>query len=112
MSWRSYGPGKYATIVDSYISRAHTSQETGSVAEYGWYGMVEGDLADIATSHANEDHDELTVEELQDLSLYCGALLAEDSQGFVEVCYFSDVTEMYAAWDELEKALSEYEEEC
>ena len=113
--WRSYGPGKYDSIVDQYVHAltmdGWTSEETGDVQENGtWYGLVKFNLADIEKV-AREEEDELTAEEREELSTTVGAIVHEDDQGFVGVNYFDSVAKMNKAWKAVEAEVEEFYEE-
>ena len=66
---RSYGPGKFSTVLDSYVYELSLDggpdEEAGSVDEGGWYGFMnvgEG-FAEAVTEIADEHGDVLTPEE-------------------------------------------------
>jgi len=101
--WREYGPGKFLTVVDSYIYNAGVpDRETGSVDEHGWYGYYDGGLLELSREQAEQDGTPLTDEEVSDLTLLCGAIVYEDFYGFVDVNYFESKDKLEAAWKEIE----------
>lgn len=107
---RSYGPGKFNTILDSYVYGVSldggTDAECGSVDELGWYGLMRNGRTIF------KDHDP-NLEPLNDaekklLTESAGVILSEDSNGFVYVQYFETTMELNAAWSKIE---SEYKTE-
>lgn len=105
---RSYGPGKFDTILDSYVYSVSLDggcdMEAGSVQDMGWYGLMRGG------STIFRDHDpflETLNEDEQEILTSCaGVIISEDSQGFVGVTYYDTDDELTAAWNEVE---AEYE---
>ena len=101
---RPYGPGKFATIVDSYVYDASLDgcdEETGSVDEVGaWYGLLRGPI-DVTA-------DDLTLAERAYLSAAKGgAIVSEDSQGFVDVVCYETAEALNAAWATIEAEIAE-----
>lgn len=102
---RSYGPGKFDTILDEYVYSVSLDggpdEELGSVSENGtWYGLMRNG------STIFRDHDpmlETLNEAEQELLTSCaGVIIEEDSQGFVGVTYYDTEAEMDAAWRQIE----------
>jgi hypothetical protein len=102
---RPYGPGKFSTVLDSYVYGVSldggTDDELGSVSENGhWYGLMRHGHSIF------KDHDPLletlTESEGEYLKSCAGAILSEDSQGFVYVEYFATMAELDAKWAEIE----------
>lgn len=102
---RGYGPGKFDTIVDSYVydvSLSGCDEETGSVDETGrWYGLIRGHIL------PDPGESPLTGTALNDaetalLARSAGAILSEDSQGFVSVEYFTDMAKLDREWAAIE----------
>lgn len=103
---RPYGPGKFDTILDSYVYAVSLDggcdDECGSVDETGrWYGL----MRDGSTIF--QDHDPLleplNAAEQDQLTAAAGVILSADSQGFVSVEYFDTSDALNAAWDECER---------
>jgi hypothetical protein len=97
---RPYGPGKFYTMLDAAVWEASLDggpdEESGSVDELGWSGLVRAPILDFI------GHDELwnglTPEEQGFVAAHAGAILFEDSQGFVSVDYFETAAALDAAW--------------
>src|SRR6266571_7157828 len=106
---RPYGPGKFNTILDSYVYEVSLDggcdDEIGSVDEGGWFGMMRNGRTIF------KDHDPLleTLNEAERelLTTSAGVILSEDSNGFVYVDYFKTEDELNAAWDRI---VSEHED--
>jgi len=102
---RPYGPGKFNTILDSYVYQVSLDggcdSETGSVDGMGWYGLMRHGRTIF------RDHDPLletlNEEEKEELTSCAGVILSEDSNGFVYVKYFDSTQELDKAWAELEQ---------
>ena len=97
---RPYGPGKYDTMLDAYIhdlSMNGCDEECGDTQDGLWYGLLRGiqvemPFSDIAAGRLTDD-------ELAFLRQHrAGAILSEDSQGFVTVDYFTSQRSIEAAW--------------
>jgi hypothetical protein len=69
-------------------------EETGSVDELGWYGM----LTFSATAHCD----------CPALNRAYGAILNQDSQGFKSVELYDNETQLNTAWYDIEQAYSEF----
>ncbi len=110
---RSYGPGKFNTIVDSYVydlAGNGCDEEGGDVQENGtWYGLMrdtfklEGPFVDFTP----EQLANMTQAERELLTTTAGVIISEDDQGFVTVEYFDTAEQLEAAWSEVEAELSE-----
>lgn len=112
---RSYGPGKFIKIIDSYVYEltldGGADREEGSEGD-GWYGFVEitPDVVDRINEIAKEEKDQLTGAEgalLDDTSV---VILCEREDGIVEADWFTGFdgkTKAEAAWKEIE---SEFED--
>lgn len=103
---RPYGPGKFHTILDSYVWSVSLDggcdDETGDVAEIGvWYGLMRNG------STIFRDHDphleSLNDEEREKLTSCAGVIVFEDSNGFVGVTYYTTDEELDAAWQEVSR---------
>ena len=104
---RKYGPGKFDTILDEQVyqlSLDGVDDETGSVQEYGWYGKLDGPLT------ISDPTDPLTEDEQAYLAEQGGgAILSEDSQGFVTIEYFASADELETRWERIADGVREDE---
>lgn len=104
---RSYGPGKFNTIVDSYIyttSLDGCDDEAGSVQDQGWSGLFRGPIhckgSDMdGWAAARIDGWDLNAAEIRQLNECEGIILREDSSGFVDVEYYDTGDELELAWE-------------
>lgn len=101
---RPYGPGKFNTILDSYVYSVSLDggcdEEEGSVSECGaWCGIMRNGRAIF------RDHDPLletlNTTEQEKLTSSAGVILREDSQGFVFVTYYDTDESLQAAWSQI-----------
>jgi len=109
---RPYGPGKFSTILDAYVYsvslEGSCDAEAGDVQENGhWYGLMRH--GHTIWSDADQDREALNETEQEYLRACAGAILAEDSQGFVYVTYFDAMEALDAAWEAIEAEISEYD---
>ena len=117
MTIRGYGPGKFSTILDSYVyalaGEGWESESLGEAEDFGYYGMV--DLGPEALERiekiASEEGDTLTEEEMGMIEYSWGAIYSEDSQGFVDVDYINTEANIKKAWDDLEEEYEAFMEE-
>lgn len=107
---RSYGPGKFSTILDSYVYSVSLDggcdMEAGDVSECGvWYGMMRHGRTIF------RDHDpmleSLNEAEQAQLTGCSGVILREDSNGFVYVTYYETEPELDAAWAAIESEFAD-----
>lgn len=99
---RPYGPGKFNTILDSYVysmSLDGTDEELGESDSFGWYGMLTGPITPRNAMMPKLNSAELTL-----LATCAGIILSENSQGFVTVEYYDDLETFNKEWTGLEKA--------
>ncbi len=115
---RRYGPGKFDTILDSYVYRLSLdgAESVGDVSEIGIvYSRVKlgpDAVKDIEAEIEREKDDPLTDEERELVKDSFGAILTENDQGFVSVDYFDTEKEYNSDWKEIEEEVdSMYEEE-
>jgi hypothetical protein len=110
---RPYGPGKFNTIVDSHVydlSLNGGDDECGDVQVGYHYSLLrgafklDGSFVDFVPAVLNE----LTADERELLSTTAGVIIAEDSQGFVDVTYYDTTADLDAAWAECKKETAEY----
>jgi hypothetical protein len=116
MSIRRYGPGKFDTVLDSYVyvvSMDGTDEELGEAETFGWYGLMYGgrDLVDAVESEVEDADDELTDAEREQLAAAQGVLLHEDEHGFVGVTYFDTKDELRKEWQAVEDDYEDFLEE-
>ncbi|MGI0150057.1 MAG: hypothetical protein ACREDF_11080 [Thermoplasmata archaeon] len=106
---RRYGPGKFDTILDSYVfSLSLDGADTvGDVSEIGIvYSRIElgaDAVKGIEREIEREKDDPLTDEEHELVSGSFGAILTENDQGFVSVDYFETEKEYESDWKEIEE---------
>lgn len=99
-------PGKFegGYVIDESVYELMLDgpdEEVGDVFGKGmWYSLLES-LDGLDTSDFTEDEKEFIAEQV-------GAIISEDSQGFVTVEYFDSHKELEKAWREI---LAWYEEE-
>ena len=108
---RSYGPGKFDTLLDSFLYELSTEgvDEELSTEGWGWQGLLlfDDQLEDEVAGIAVMRKQPLTPKERGLLRPSAGAILTESENGFVSVHYFSGEPELKQAWREL---LEEYED--
>jgi hypothetical protein len=112
--WRSYGPGKFDSMVDSFIFQAGLDgldEETGDVQGPGWFGLAVGNILKMAEDGAKEQDDELTPDERDELADTAAVILSESDQGFVSVEYFDTAAEAREKWKEIEEEVSGFFDE-
>jgi len=103
---RPYGPGKFDTILDSYVysvSLDGTDMECGSVDETGrWYGAIIGGLDLSHADKRDNAYFDLNSVEREELRTCAGVILTECSQGFVSVEYYETEEKLREVWAEIE----------
>ena len=111
---REYGPGKFSTILDSYVYEVSLNgscdDETGSTDCGSWYGLMRHGRTIF------QDHDplleSLNEDEQAQLTECAGVIVREDSYGFVAVHYFDTVKQLDDAWaDALARTMQDEEQE-
>lgn len=111
MPIRRYGPGKFDTIVDSYVYglalEGHGSESVGDAQDFGHYESVllgpEG-LEAIEEIIERDQSDPLNADEKSLIRSSYGAIVGEDSQGSVSVSYARTKKQLDAEWAKIEKA--------
>jgi hypothetical protein len=106
---RPYGPGKFSTILDSYVFQVSLDggcdAEAGDANTTGWHGLMRHGRTIF------KDHDpfleSLNEDEQEKLTSSAGVILSEDSNGFVYVQYFDSESELDATWAKIEQENSE-----
>lgn len=115
--WRGYGPGKYDSVVDSYVhaldGEGWGDEEIGDVADFGWYGLMSGDPGflmepDAIPRIAREGKDELTPEERRQLKETVGVIIHESDSGSVGITYYKSEKQLKKAWEELAAEAEEF----
>jgi hypothetical protein len=109
---RPYGPGKFSTVLDSYvygISLGGGCDEEESNGDAGiWYGIMRHGRTIF------RDHDPLletlNSAEQEKLTSSAGVILYEDSNGFVYVSYYATDDELNAEWAKVVAEFAELEE--
>lgn len=117
---RSYGPGKYDSIVDSYVhaldGEGWGSEELGDVSDFGWYGLMgpadAGFLLepDAVPRIAREEKDQLTLEEMKKLRSVVGVIINETDTGFVHIEYFGSEKALKKTWEGIAAEAEEFYE--
>jgi hypothetical protein len=114
---RSYGPGKFYTVLDSYAFEMTLDGGVDEEASYGdgngWYGLlwVDKDTGDRVREIARKDEDELTEEEEDLLKSSKAVIFFERSDGLVEADWFDNKKEAEKAWADVLVDTEEGEEE-
>lgn len=111
-------PGKYegGLVIDEYLHRVSlngSDEELGESEDFGWYGLFKvekGDLAQDIAEVMEEDKEKLTKEEESFLRNVVGAIICENSQGFVDVTWFTNKRTRDEAWKKLEEDYEEFQE--
>lgn len=117
MTIRSYGPGKFSDVIDSYVYLVTLdggADEEQSYPEGGrWYGLVRFDPETVKAveREARENGDKLTPEELDQFKRAAGVILFERSDGIVEASWYSKKDKLEKAWKEIEKEFESMGEE-
>lgn len=108
MAIRSYGPGKFIDIIDSYAYEitldGGADEETSYPDAGGWYGLLHLDQKTRERVHqqAHYEEDDLTEEESDLLDDSKAIIFFERSDGIVEADWFDDMGKAELAWDEIE----------
>jgi CO dehydrogenase/acetyl-CoA synthase beta subunit len=114
---RSYGPGKFYTLLDSFAFEMTLNGGVDEEASYGegggWYGLVwiNDDAREQICEIAKEEKDPLTEEEQDLLDESLAVIFFERSDGIVEADWFDSKKEAEQAWAEILVDTEEEEEE-
>lgn len=88
--------GKFATETDEIVydmSLSACDAECGDIQfGDGWHGLLTFNDGEAATVAASLGED----------TMYAGAIIREDGQGFVDVDYYEDAATLASAWAEIE----------
>lgn len=101
---RSYGPGKFATILDSHAYRVSGDGGTDEEASYpdggGWFGIVwiNDAVRDAFAEEAANENETLTKEEDALLDESVAVIFYERSDGIVEVTWYDNKREAEEEW--------------
>jgi hypothetical protein len=101
---RSYGPGKFYTVLDSYAYEVSmdggADEEAGYGEGGGWYGLVwlDDSTRERINEIAVENDDQLTKEEEDLLDTNVAVIFFERSDGLVEADWFDTKKEAEKAW--------------
>ena len=111
---RSYGPGKFNTMLDAYVYsvslEGSTDDEISSEYSGTWYGLIRH--GHTIWSDQDPDREALTEAEADYLRACAGAILTEDTQGFVYVEYFDNMTDLDNMWRDLQtQYASQYDDD-
>lgn len=113
--WRSYGPGKFDSMVDSFLYSATLEgwgdEETGDVEGPGAYTLIVGSILEAAEAGAKNENETLTEAERDELKDDRAVILREDSQGFVSVDYYESEADARHDWKEIEEDVAGFYEE-
>jgi hypothetical protein len=103
---RPYGPGKFDTIIDSWLYYSICLvDQCGDSAELGeWYGLANGPLL-------SDCRGALTPQEAKFLDRCVGAIISETSDGFVWVQYFTNKRKLRREWQEIQHEMQKFEEQ-
>lgn len=101
------GPGKFGDAIEEVLY-AGPDQETGSVDELGWYGLVSGMLKQEARELAQENEIELTPEDEDEYDWPLNAIINENSDGHISVETFKNNRDAIRRWREIEREYERY----
>jgi hypothetical protein len=110
---RPYGPGKFSTVLDSYVYSVSLDggcdEEEGDSDAGIWYGLMRNGRTIF------KDHDPfletLNSAEQEQLMSCAGVILYQDSNGFVGVTYYDTNKELNTAWADVVSEFAEPDED-
>lgn len=113
---RSYGPGKFDTLLDSwfYAVSLDGAESIGEAETDSSYTLIENPTLEEIDNAARDDGDSLTYEEKQEVLRLKkgGVILHENNQGFVSSEYYYSKVELDSAWQQAEDEVNDmYEDE-
>jgi hypothetical protein len=114
---RSYGPGKFDTIIDGYVYDFAIDGGVDEEESYpeggGWYGLVmlDDSAREAIRQAVHYTDDELTEEEEDLLDDSEAIILFERSDGIVEADWFSSRKEALDEWAGIQEEFEEEGEE-
>lgn len=103
-----YALSKFYYNIDAYLYAMGADKETGESEYDGWYGLFAGPFEPSAEDIIEFD---LTDDDVQYLSHMAGAILRENSQGFVNSWHYEDNDSLGIGWAECNVGEDEDEEE-
>jgi len=109
MAIRSYGPGKFNTLLDSYVYGltldGGADEEVSLGDGNGWYGFVGlgHDEVESVRDSMEKDGEPITTEEDELLESSPAVILFERSDGLVEANWFDDLDEAEKQWAAIEE---------
>jgi hypothetical protein len=106
---RLYGPGKFYTILDSYVYQLEPDETESYEDGGGWYGLFRGPID--PDSLELDEGDILTAAEREACLNTVGVVLWERSDGIVESSWNDDADELEKAWSELVAEFAELNED-
>jgi hypothetical protein len=111
---RSYGPGKFYTILDGYayeVGLDGFDEEESYPDGGGSYGLLRLDdsAREAISKTAADNEDQLTKEEEDQLDDSVAIIFFERSDGIVEVDWFDDLAEAEDEWADIEEEFEEME---
>jgi len=110
------GPGKFensgalGVLFYAIAGEGWTDEEAGDVSEFGrWYGLVRGPfiLGDLARNFPKE-WSELDAEDHATLRHAVGAIITEDTQGFVDIETYTSLKKLNKVWAAIEAEVAEF----
>jgi len=114
---RSYGPGKYSKIIDSYAYDVAIDGALDEEESYpdggGWYGLLllDKQARDAIRQAGHYAEDDLTKDEKNLLDDSAAVIFFERSDGIVEVDWFENKQEALDAWTKIEEEFAEPDED-
>jgi len=117
MAIRSYGPGKFNTILDGYAYDVTLDGGADEEASYdeggGWYGLLRLNQAtrDRVHQSAHYNEDDLTDEESDLLDDSVAIIFFERSDGIVEVDWFDNAKQADTQWAKIEAEFEDDEDD-
>ncbi len=111
---RSYGPGKFSTIIDGYafdVGLDGIDEEESYPDGGGWYGllMLDKQSREAICQAAHYAEDELTQDEEDQLEDSAAIIFFERSDGIVETDWFDKREEALDEWADIQKEFDEME---
>ena len=110
---RSYGPGKFSTILDSYVYQVSLEggcdDEIADADASAWFGMMRNGHTIFRDHHPLLET--LNEAEREKLTSCAGVILSEDGDGFVAVSYYDTEDELNAAWERITARFDEETED-
>ena len=112
---RSYGPGKFHTILDSYaheVAIDGIDEEESYPDGGGWYGLLwldESARDAVVDTAIDQYRDKLTSEETKLLNSAKAIIFFERSDGIVEAKWFYNKKEAKEDWAKIQEEFEEME---